>query len=174
VVAGEIALGANPESFQLERGGQRLFVNLPGAHELGLVDRGARRVIGHWDLGLDTDNFPMALDETHHRLFVSCRVPACLIIFDTDTGRKVAQLALHRDCDDLFYDASRRQIYASCGEGYVDVFVQDAADRYAVADAVATAPGARTSWFDGRQHLYVAVPRRNDQVAEIHCYRLTP
>src|SRR5207248_997107 len=35
----DVSLKAHPESFQLERTGQRIFVNVPDAHEIAVVDR---------------------------------------------------------------------------------------------------------------------------------------
>ena len=56
-----------------------------------------------------TANFPMALDETHHRLFVGFRKPAKLFVFDTESGKAVADLDIPDDADDLFYDGSRQR-----------------------------------------------------------------
>jgi hypothetical protein len=115
----------------------------------------------------------MALDESAHRLFIGCRSPARLLVLNTESGEEVAKLDLQGDCDDLFFDAVRRQIYASCGEGFIDIFTQGDADHYALQEAVATVAKARTCYFDGHQ-IYLAVPRRGDQPAEIRCYRLSP
>ena len=172
-IAGEIPLDAHPEAFALEAGGPRIFVNAPGAHEVAVVDRQAGKVIAQWSIGLAAANFPMALDEANRRLFVGCRLPARLLVFDTEAGKEVAKCDLHGDCDDLFYDARRRQIYGSCGAGFIDIFLQTDADHYTLRESVATAPRTRTSIFDGKQ-LYLAVPRRGDQPAEIRCYRISP
>ncbi|HTQ31003.1 MAG TPA: YncE family protein [Opitutaceae bacterium] len=172
-ILGDVSLDAHPEAFALETGGPRIFVNVPGAHEIAVVDRTAQKTIAHWPIGLAAANFPLALDETDHRLFVGCRLPARLLVFDTTTGREIAKCDLHGDCDDLFYDVSRRQIYASCGAGFIDVFAQADAGHYALCESVATAPKARTSFFDG-DRIYLAVPKRGDQPAEIRCYRLRP
>jgi hypothetical protein len=77
-----------------------------------------------------TANFPMALDETHHRLFVGFRKPAKLVVFDTESGKVAANLDSPRDADDIFYDSSRRRIYISGGEGVLSIFQQDDPDHY--------------------------------------------
>ena len=173
VIAGEIPLRAHPEASALEAGGPRIFVNVPGAHEVAVVDRKTGKVIAQWPLGWAAANFPLALDEADHRLFVGCRLPARLLVFATDSGREIARCDLHGDCDDLFYDASRRRIYGSCGAGFIDVFSQIDADHYVLRESVATVPRARTSLFDGLR-LYLAVPKSGDQPAEIRCYRIAP
>ncbi|HTL69343.1 MAG TPA: YncE family protein [Lacunisphaera sp.] len=172
-IVADIALPAHPESFQLETNGPRVFVNVPGARRLAVIDRRRHAVVASWSTGAVAANFPMALDEPHHRLFVGCRNPARLLVLDTESGAEVAQLELHRDCDDLFLDARRRRLYASCGEGYLDVFAPSGAGRYAREEAVTTAPGARTCFLDG-DHLYLAVPKRGDTPAAVWCYRAEP
>jgi len=165
-----IPMGAHPESFQLEQAGPRIFVNLPGAYAVAVVDRNQKKVVTKWSTGMAAGNFPMALDEANHRLFVACRLPACLLIFDTQNGKKIAKLDLHGDCDDLFYDAARRRLYASCGEGFIDIFETTAGQPKQV-ESIKTEARARTCFFTGNI-LYLAVPRRGNQPAEIRCYRL--
>jgi hypothetical protein len=42
----------------------------------------------------------MALDEAHHRLFIGCRKPARLLVFDTERGHTVASPEIVADTDD--------------------------------------------------------------------------
>jgi hypothetical protein len=77
------------------------------------------------------------------------------------------------DADDLFFDAERRQAYAVCGEGRVEVVRQLDPDRYKVTDRIDTAPGARTGLYvPAMNTLLVAVPARQGQSAEVQVYRL--
>lgn len=168
---GEIPLAAHPESFQLEHDGPRLFVNVPSAHQLVVADRTTQKILTHWPLGAAAENFPMALDEADHRLFVGCRLPGRLLIFDTASGREIARLDLHGDCDDLFVDGTRRQVYATCGEGFLDAFGASANGTWTQRSSLRTAPGARTSLFDG-QHLYLAVPHRGQTDATVRVYEV--
>jgi hypothetical protein len=88
----DIPLGAHPESFQIEKNGKRIFVNVPHSRKVAVVDREKRAAVATWDIGLEISNFPMALDEKLKRLFVVCRTPARLLVFDTDSGKIVAKL----------------------------------------------------------------------------------
>lgn len=156
----EIKLDGHPESFQVERKGKRIFVNVPSAAEIEVVDRETRAVVARWKLRDTMANFPMALDEDHHRLFVGCRKPARMLVFDTESGKIVARLNACGDTDDLFYDAARKRIYLSGGPGCASVFDQTGADTYELLQNVSTFPGARTSLFIPATGLfYVAVPR---------------
>jgi WD40 repeat protein len=169
----DVPLVGHPESFQLEARGPRIFVNVPSDRHIAVVDRERRAVIATWSLGEAQGNFPMALDDANHRLFVGCRTPARLLVLDTASGKTVAALDCCGDTDDLFYDAVARRIYVSGGEGCVSVFRQISADRYEPAERIATAAGARTSFFVARDSsLYVAVPRRGAQQAELRVYKM--
>src|SRR5262249_52700243 len=70
--SGEIALPGHPESFQLEKKGPRIFVNVPTAGRVTVVDRVKQTVVAGWSVPAAA-NFPMALDEAGRRLFVGTR-----------------------------------------------------------------------------------------------------
>ena len=170
-VIATIKLAGHPESFQLEVNGPRLFVNVPSAGQIAVVDQSKQATVGSWSLGDMRANYPMALDETHHRLFVATRRPAALLVYDTDAGKRIATVATIGDADDLFYDAQRKRIYVIGGEGAIDVVRQRDADQYERVGRVRTAPGARTGLFAADDDaLYVAVPAHGAAPAEIRVY----
>jgi DNA-binding beta-propeller fold protein YncE len=170
-VLATVNLAGHPESFQLERSGSRIFVNVPTANQIAVVDRPAMRVIATWPVTGAKSNFPMALDEANHRLFVGCRRPAKVLVFDTASGKEIASFDIVGDTDDLFYDAARKRLYVSGGEGFVDVLQDQGANRFARAAHLPTAAGARTSLYVVEQNrLYLAVPHRGGQKAEIRVY----
>ena len=168
---GDIKLDAHPESFQLEMAGPRIFVNLPGSHKIAVVDRKMEKVIASWTTGGPQANFPMALDEIDHRLFVVCRNPARLVVLDVSTGKVITSLPAVGDCDDAFYDAVRKRIYAIGGEGAISVFRQDDVDHYSEAAKIITRKGARTGLFSPElARLFVAARADGDSPAEIRIY----
>jgi hypothetical protein len=76
------------------------------------------------------------------------------------------------DTDDLFYDAANNRVYVIGGQGFVDVFEQKGADSYTRIAHVATAAGARTGLFVPEwSKLFVAVPRRGEQQAEVMIFQ---
>ena len=157
-LAADIKLAGHPESFQLEQNGNRIFVNVPDAGYVAVVERDRRAVVATWPMEKFHGNFPMALDEANHRLFVGCRHPARLVVLDTVAGKKVADVEITSDTDDLFYDAGRKLIYVSCGGGFIDVIAQRNADSYELRERIPTVSGARTSFFrPDRDELYLAV-----------------
>ena len=172
---GDTKLDAHPESFQLERNGSRIFVNLPGSRKVAVIDRKTRSVLTTWGTGLSLANYPMALDEANHRLFVGCRVPARLIVFDTGKGERVATLHTVGDTDDIFFDSKRKRIYIIGGDGSVAVVAQQSANEYKELGRIATGPGARTGLFSpDLDRLFVAERKHGSNTAAIQVFAPGP
>lgn len=170
---GSIKLAAHPEAFELEQHGNRIFANVPNARQVAVIDREKREVIARWNTGLAFGNFPMALDEADHRLFIGCRLPSKLVVLNTDAGDMVAKIDISGDCDDVFYDGKRHRVYAICGAGKIDIIEQADANTYNASAQIDTAKGARTGLFvPERDTLFVAVPHGGSQQAEIRCYQI--
>ncbi|MBV9864227.1 MAG: YncE family protein [Abitibacteriaceae bacterium] len=168
---GDIKLDGHPESFQLEKSGSRLFVNVPGADHIAIIDRAKATRITTWPLVNARSNFPMALDGTHHRLFIGCRNPAQMLVYDTVSGKLVTRAKIDGDTDDIFYDAAHQLIYAACDEGFIDVIEQVDADHYHPIARIATVTGARTALFVPElRRLYLAVRRQGQQQAAVYAY----
>jgi DNA-binding beta-propeller fold protein YncE len=166
----EVAVGGHPESFQLESSGSRIFVNVPTARHVSVIDRAAMRLVATWPVTEAASNYPMALDEANHRLFLGCRKPAVVLVYDTRTGKLTGSTAIAGDTDDLFWDAPRKRLYVTAGEGFIDVLQAEAGGLRRTAH-IPSAAGARTSLFvPALDRLYLAVPHRGAQAAEIRIY----
>ena len=170
----DIHLPAHPEAFQIDPQTGRAYVNIPGALQIAEVDLDARRVVASWPMRDASANFPMALDPAQSLLASVFRSPPSLLLLDAATGAVRQRLPVCGDSDDVFFDATRARIYASCGAGEVAVFHRDTA--WQALDPVRTASGARTSLFVPQlDRLYVA--ERAGLVgseAAIRVYRPTP
>src|SRR5213594_2229173 len=170
-VISSIKLSGHPESFQLEKSRPRIYVNVPSANQIAVVDTAKQAVITTWPVGQYRANFPMALDEVHHRLFAGARNPARLVVVDTESGKQITALNISGDTDDVFFDQENKRIYVSAGEGNLDVISQIDADHYQAAGNIATASGARTSLFVVDLHsIFLAVPHRGTQESAIRVY----
>ncbi len=173
-LVGDVKLAGHPEGFALERIGGRIFINVPKKRGVSVMDGAQQKAVADWPVTC-AENFPMALDEAHRRLFIGCRGPAKVLVYDTETGRQTAEMPIARDIDDLFYDPFDKYLFASCGAGSVLVFVQKDPDHYGLLAEVKTSPGARTSLFDGKtRRLFVAAPRSGGRPAEILVYQVGP
>lgn len=101
---GSMKLWAHPEAFELEKNGRRIFVNVPNSRHVAVIDRDKGEVIARWQTDLTFGNFPMALDEANHRLFIGCRLPSKLVVLNTDSVNVVAKIDISDDPDEVFYD----------------------------------------------------------------------
>src|SRR5260221_782076 len=170
---GTIPLADHPEAFQLDPFGGRIYVNVPDAREIAVVDRGAAKQIARWRLPEAGANFPMALDAAAGRLLVVYRHPALLAVFDTGTGTTVTRLPICGDADDVFVDAKRGLVYVSCGEGVLAIVARQG-DSYRELGRLPTVSGARTSLFVPElDRLFLAVRAGGGEGAAIWVYRPT-
>ncbi len=140
----DIRLPAHPESFQIDSGSKRIYVNVPNRRAIAVVDQEAGKQTASWPMTNAGANFPMALDEEARRVLVMFRSPARLGVFAMQDGGSLAATDACGDADDLFVDAKRHRVYVSCGEGVIDVFD---AQTYRRTARIPTVPGARTSLF---------------------------
>lgn len=104
-------------------------------------------LLAKWPVRSAQKNYPMTLDEAHHRLLIGCRAPARMLVIDTGSGKQITSVEIVGDTDDIFYDAATRRVYVIGGQGFVDVFEQKDPDRYLRIGHQSTAPGARTGLF---------------------------
>ena len=165
---GDIALKAHPESFQLERAGDRIFVNLPDAKAIAVVSRASGKELASWRVP-HGGNFAMALDHDKARVLATFRNPARLVAFAADTGAVLGESETCGDIDDVFVDAKRQRLYLSCGQGYIDV--RAAAPPFAPVARIPTVAGARTSLFVPElDRFFVAARAQGGQGAAIWVY----
>ena len=169
-----VPLKAHPESFQLDAGSDRIFVNVPNSGAIEVVDRTSGKGIASWPTRGRNANYAMALDHARQRVLVAFRRPAELGVFAAADGALIASIATCGDVDDVFVDAKRDRVYLSCGEGFVDVLAPEST-AYRRVVRIATAGGARTSLFVPElDRLLLAVPARGGTSAAIWIYRALP
>jgi hypothetical protein len=54
---GEISLKGHPEGFEVEPTGKRVFVNVPNAREIAVIDRSSNAQVASWKISEATANF---------------------------------------------------------------------------------------------------------------------
>jgi DNA-binding beta-propeller fold protein YncE len=171
---GDVAVEAHPEGFQIDPDAGQIFVNLPNAHAIAVVDFRAQKQVGKWSLSNRGANFPMALDPARHQVLVIFRTPAALGVFSPVGGKLVATAETCGDADDLFVDAKRDRVYVSCGAGFIDV-LQAHETTYRRNARIPTVSGARTSLFvPALDRLLVAVRANLTEPAAIWVFRPVP
>ena len=164
--------GGHSESFQLEKKGSRVFVNVPEDDSVvNVIDRSTGQLVTKWGLNGVKANYPMALDEDNHRLFVVTRRPPFVMVLDTDSGKEIARVPVSGSCDDVYFDTERKRIYTLGGEGTISVVQQNDPDHYALVTNIPTTVGVRTGTFFGTS-LYVGVPASGLEPAQIWNYQV--
>jgi YVTN family beta-propeller protein len=168
-----VPLKGHPESFQLDPNSGRIFVNLPDARSVAVMDSASGKQLASWPMDKG-GNFAMAVDRERNRLLVVFRNPPDLAVLSMADGKRLAIVDTCGDVDDLFIDQKRNRVYVSCGAGYIDVFEIDGS-AYRRLSRVPTAPGARTSFFAPEfDRLLIAARATSAEPAAIWMFRPVP
>ncbi|MDB5112343.1 MAG: hypothetical protein JWR67_3457, partial [Mucilaginibacter sp.] len=147
----------------------------PGSGMVGVVDLKTSKLTAKWSKLLPRANFPMAYDEAQHRVIVGYRVPAKLIVYDSDTGKEIFSAPMVGDVDDLYWDEKNKSIYISGGSGSVNIFKQTGDNIYKQIADIKTRNGARTSLLVPELGLFlIAARERGDQKAALLVYKIAP
>ena len=170
----DIRLDAHPEGFQLDPAGTSIFVNVPDAGHVALVDRETTRQLATWKTGHLEANFPLAVDRNKGRVIAVFRQPARLQAYDMTSGRSLASADVCGDADDVFLDAKRRRVYVICGTGQVDTLAASG-DSFTRIGRLATSPGARTGlYIASLDRLIVAVRSAANEKTALWILRPVP
>ncbi len=168
----DIGLPGSAEGFEAETDRPRLYVNVP-PNQVVVIDTDKNEVINQYTISMASENTPLALDAANHRAFLGCRKEPMVVVMDTETGKEITNVPIPGGIDDLSFDAKRKQMYASCGDGFLVVIQQEDADHYKEIARIATAKGAKTSYYDAQTgRVYLAVPRQEGKPGpEIRVYQ---
>ncbi|PYT78134.1 MAG: hypothetical protein DMG40_20905 [Acidobacteria bacterium] len=161
----------HPESFQVEASGGHIYANVPDAgNVVESIDRKTGAVT-KWPLKGLRGNYAMALNEQDHRLFSITRKTPMMVVLNTETGNEVTRLRAAGECDDVFFDASRKRIYVIGAEGFISVFQENDPDHYELIANVPSGIGIRTGYFFARRdRFYVGVPAKGSEPAQVWTY----
>jgi YVTN family beta-propeller protein len=170
----DIPLGGHPEGFQFDPGSNQIFVNLPKARAIAVVDRQSGKQTASWPMRIGTGNFPMALNQDAGHVLAAFRTPAKLGVFSMKDGALIASPDICGDADDVFVDAKRHRVYVSCGQGFLDV-LDSQEGAYKRIARITTVQGARTSLFVPElDRLLLAVRAASGEPAAIWIFRPFP
>jgi len=148
--------GESNESMVIDRAGKKLYVNLTGSDEVGVIDLNIRQIIARWPLPDAHVAHAIALDESNRRLFTATRKPPQFIVFDIDTGKVVTSVPCVGVNSDMSLDVASKRIYVT-GSDTASVFEQRDADHYEHIAEVPTAYRAKSSVFVPElKRLYIA------------------
>jgi DNA-binding beta-propeller fold protein YncE len=167
-LVGEITLpGNHSEAMAIDRAGKKMYINLTGADQVGVVDLDTRKLIARWPVPDAQVANALVLDEPNHRVFIATRKPAKFFVYDTETGKVVTTLPTAEMHDDMWFDVARKRIYVT-GTETTAVMEQRDADHYSHLADVPTGYRAKTSIFVPElNRLYVAVSGKGKPGAKL-------
>ena len=169
----DLPLKGHPEGFQLSRDETWIFVNVPDAREVAIIDRSFGKQIASWPTRIASGNFPMALDDEGGRTFIVFRYPAKLWVIGMADGKNLGTSDVCRDADDIFFDAKRHRLYVSCGDGAIDILESQGGFRPIAS--VPTSSGARTALFVPElDRLFLAVRAHAGEPAALWMFQPLP
>jgi DNA-binding beta-propeller fold protein YncE len=173
-VRADLKLPGAAEGFQIAAGRPQLYMIIPSPSQVTVIDIDKLEITASHPVKMAGGGHPLAIDDANKRIFIGCRQQPMVVVMDLDTGKEITSVEIPQDVDDLFYDAKRKQLYASCGEGFLVVIKQKDADHYEVVEKIPTVKQAKTSLFDAETgRLYLAVPRQQGKAGpEIRVYKV--
>ena len=167
---GNIKLPAHPEGFQLDKKLNKIFINVPDAHQIDVGDLNSFELISKWNTGDLRSNFPLAIDTINHVIFIGYRRPSKLVAVDEVSGVTLTTGDLVNDADDIFFDEKENKIYASGGGGFITIYQWEKLKIKQIAK-IYTSDGARTSLLVPAFKLFILAARAsNNNNAELQVY----
>jgi DNA-binding beta-propeller fold protein YncE len=147
-VVGTLALGGKPEAGVTDGAG-RIYVNNEDSSTVVEFDAKKLKQLHVWSLAPGKEPSGLAFDRVHHRLFSGCSNQK-LIVLDSKTGRKVAEVPIGKRVDGVDFDPAQQLVFSSNGEGTLTVIHEDDPDHYSVVENVPTQKSGRTLALDPR------------------------
>jgi DNA-binding beta-propeller fold protein YncE len=155
-VVATIPLGGKPEFAQADSKGGRVYNNLEDKSEVVAIDTATHKVVNRWPIAPGEGASGMAIDLSHHRLFLGCG-NKLMIMMDSANGKVVGSVPIGNGVDANAFDPETQFAFASCGDGTVTIAHEDAPDKLTVVQTLKTEPRARTMALDPTTHrIYLA------------------
>jgi DNA-binding beta-propeller fold protein YncE len=146
-----IPLEGSPEFAVADGSGGRVYCNLEDKNEVAVIDATRHEVIARWPLAPGEEPTGIALDATHHRLFVGCH-NKLMAMLDTETGRVIATVPIGAGVDGCAFDDATQLAFASCGDGITTIAKVERGEKLSVVQTLKTERGARTMALDPQTH----------------------
>jgi len=152
---GTVELHGSPE-FAVSDGQGHVFVNLEDKALLARIDVASNAVSATWSLAPCVEPTGLALDTARHRVFSACHNQH-LIVTDSNSGTRVAELPIGSHVDAAAFDPVTSLVFTSNGDSAdVTIISAETADSYRVRGSLGTVHGAKTMALDAATHrIYV-------------------
>jgi len=150
---------ADKPEFAVDDGAGHIYFNIESeAGKISVLDTRTLKIRDTWTLPGCASPSGLSLDQAQRRLFSVCD-DKIMVVTNADTGAQVARVGIGEGPDAVAYDAIRRLVLSSNGEGTLSIIQQVTADQYKLLETLKTQRGARTMAHDslkGRTYLVSA------------------
>lgn len=137
-----IPLGGKPE-FSVTNTKGLIYVNIEDKNEIKTIDATKLQVIATWSIAPGNEPSGLAIDLDSNRLFSVCS-NKLMIVVDASNGKVIKTLPIGDGCDGVAFDAKKKLVFSSNGEGTITVVKEQNANKFSVLETVKTQKGART------------------------------
>jgi YVTN family beta-propeller protein len=137
-----IALGGKPE-FSVTNNKGLIYVNIEDKNEIKTIDANTLAVTATWSIAPGDEPSGLAIDLETNRLFSVCS-NKLMVIVDATNGKIIKTLPIGDGCDGVAFDAKKKLVFSSNGEGTITVVKEQNANKFSVLETVKTQKGART------------------------------
>jgi DNA-binding beta-propeller fold protein YncE len=151
-----VELPGRPE-FPVSDGHGTVYANIEDKSLIVRIDARSYAVTASWPLGKCEGPSGLAIDAKGHRLFSVC--DGVMAVVNDQTGAVVATPTIGDGPDAARYDAKRKLVFSSNGEGTLTILKQDSPDKYSLLQTLPTQRSARTLALDqktGKVYLAAA------------------
>ena len=149
-----IVFGGKPE-FSVTNDKGLVYVNIEDKNEIKTINTSTLEVIHTWNIAPGDEPSGLAIDTETNRLFSVCG-NKLMIVTDALTGKIIKTLSIGDGCDGVAFDAKKKLVFSSNGEGTITVVKEENANAFSVQETVKTQKGARTiAWNKTTGQLYL-------------------
>ncbi|HKC67721.1 MAG TPA: YncE family protein, partial [Bacteroidia bacterium] len=121
-IIGTIALTGKPE-FAVTNGKGLVYVNIEDKNTITVFDATTLKVKDVWSLKPGEEPTGLAFDKQTKRLFSVC--DKIMIVVNAEDGSVVTTVPIGGGCDGVMFDAERKCIYTSNGEGTMTIVKEE-------------------------------------------------
>ena len=117
-----IALGGGAGNSQYDPVSDRIFVTVDGREELAEIDPTTDQVVARYPLTGCKGSHGLLIDSENHLAFAACEENSKLVVFDLQSKKVTATLAVGADPDVLAFDSGLHRLYVSAESGNIAIF----------------------------------------------------
>ncbi|TDD95949.1 YncE family protein [Flavobacterium cellulosilyticum] len=137
-----IPLGGKPE-FSVTNTKGLIYVNIENTNEIKTINATKLIVTATWNIAPGEEPSGLAIDLVTNRLFSVCG-NNIMVVVNALNGKIIKTLPIGEGCDGAAFDAKKKLVFSSNGEGTITVVKEENENLFSVLETVQTQKGART------------------------------